>query len=280
MGRISYFSTFTCPETEQAFRQKNLRQDLRLSIGLVLTAAVGAIFFILHDFALFGASAQFFGLLALRSALILVSLAVVSMLRRCSSSVRADLIVFVWCLVLSMAHAYAVTTRPVGFVWHTLMCIGLVYAIVPVPLRLQICIAAIFSITIFGLEIWLGLDVLSLVPLAGAFVLINGIGILTSWQLNKRRRQVHSAWLRETKLRQQMEQVLAEVKTLRGLLPICAWCKKIREEDQWLPIEEYVQEHSLANFTHGICPHCLGEQGNPSQWPPAVTFPANCKASV
>lgn len=50
---------------------------------------------------------------------------------------------------------------------------------------------------------------------------------------------------------------LAEVKTLSGLLPICASCKKIRDDSgYWNQIEKYIQEHSTAVFSHGICPDC------------------------
>jgi two-component system, sensor histidine kinase len=50
---------------------------------------------------------------------------------------------------------------------------------------------------------------------------------------------------------------LNEVKTLSGLLPICCACKKIRnDKGYWLQIETYVQEHSNAEFSHGICPDC------------------------
>jgi DNA-binding response OmpR family regulator len=53
----------------------------------------------------------------------------------------------------------------------------------------------------------------------------------------------------------------AELKTLTGLLPICSWCKKIRQEDGkgWVRIEEYVQNNSYAQFSHGGCPECLGK---------------------
>ena len=45
--------------------------------------------------------------------------------------------------------------------------------------------------------------------------------------------------------------------TLRSFLPICANCKKIREEDDsWIPIEEYIRDHSETEFSHGICPEC------------------------
>ncbi len=56
---------------------------------------------------------------------------------------------------------------------------------------------------------------------------------------------------------QELRQALAEVKTLHGLLPICAACKKIRDEQgAWNPLEVYVESHSEAAFTHGMCPDC------------------------
>ena len=49
--------------------------------------------------------------------------------------------------------------------------------------------------------------------------------------------------------------------TLRGLLPICAWCKQIRDYDgYWQSVEDYIQAHSNAEFTHGICPACFEKQ--------------------
>lgn len=55
-----------------------------------------------------------------------------------------------------------------------------------------------------------------------------------------------------------LQQALLEVKTLSGLLPICAACKRIRndEDGTWQPIEDYIASHSNADFTHGICPQC------------------------
>ncbi len=55
----------------------------------------------------------------------------------------------------------------------------------------------------------------------------------------------------------ELEEVLAKVKTLSGLLPICASCKKIRDDKgYWNQIEVYIRDHSDAEFSHGICPDC------------------------
>ncbi|MBN2080009.1 MAG: hypothetical protein JW838_13665 [Spirochaetes bacterium] len=48
-----------------------------------------------------------------------------------------------------------------------------------------------------------------------------------------------------------------EVKVLEGLLPVCSFCKKIRDRDEtWYPMEKYIADHSRADFTHGVCPEC------------------------
>jgi sigma-B regulation protein RsbU (phosphoserine phosphatase) len=55
-----------------------------------------------------------------------------------------------------------------------------------------------------------------------------------------------------------LEEAIVKIKTLQGLLPICSYCKKIRnDQDYWQQIETYVAEHTQAEFTHGICPDCL-----------------------
>jgi DNA-binding NtrC family response regulator len=60
------------------------------------------------------------------------------------------------------------------------------------------------------------------------------------------------------KLISKLEKSLKEIKTLRGLLPMCAWCKNIRDDKgYWKRVETYIGEHTEAAFTHGICPECL-----------------------
>lgn len=56
----------------------------------------------------------------------------------------------------------------------------------------------------------------------------------------------------------ELQKALAEVKTLKGLLPICAWCKKIRTETgDWIDLESYITANSEAHFSHGVCSECL-----------------------
>ena len=56
----------------------------------------------------------------------------------------------------------------------------------------------------------------------------------------------------------ELEEALAKIKTLRGLIPICASCKRIRDDTgYWQQLEKYIAEHSEADFTHGLCSECL-----------------------
>jgi len=62
------------------------------------------------------------------------------------------------------------------------------------------------------------------------------------------------------KLIGELQEALAKVKQLSGLLPICASCKKIRDDKgYWNQIESYIRDHSEAEFSHGICPECAAK---------------------
>jgi hypothetical protein len=68
----------------------------------------------------------------------------------------------------------------------------------------------------------------------------------------------YSLLYRELKQREEaLQKALNEVKTLRGILPICANCKKIRDDKgYWRQVESYISDHVEVEFSHGICPEC------------------------
>ena len=87
---------------------------------------------------------------------------------------------------------------------------------------------------------------------------VRALGILRDPKIRNEAREV------EDEIQQQLKNLMAErdrlrweVKILQGLLPICSNCKNIRDENgKWTSLEEYVQSHSEANFTHTVCPPC------------------------
>lgn len=67
----------------------------------------------------------------------------------------------------------------------------------------------------------------------------------------------HRSDAEREKLITELQDALSQVRTLRGCLPICATCKKIRDDKgYWTRIEQYIMDHTEADFTHGICPDC------------------------
>lgn len=69
-------------------------------------------------------------------------------------------------------------------------------------------------------------------------------------------RLIHDAE-RQRKLASELRAALDHVNQLRDLIPICAWCKRVRNDaGYWQHVDQYLQERDLATFTHGICPEC------------------------
>ena len=95
-------------------------------------------------------------------------------------------------------------------------------------------------------------------------------GILLTWfaffggfvsdlrrRLRLRNLEIEKAQVEKDKLIKELEQALGEVKILSGLLPICASCKKNRDDKgYWNHVELYIRKHTDAEFTHSICPEC------------------------
>jgi PAS domain S-box-containing protein len=63
------------------------------------------------------------------------------------------------------------------------------------------------------------------------------------------------------KLINELRNALAEIKTLRGIIPICSHCKQIRDDEgSWNQLEDYIHHHSEAEFSHGMCPDCFKKE--------------------
>jgi hypothetical protein len=72
--------------------------------------------------------------------------------------------------------------------------------------------------------------------------------------------ELQQAHEERNRLIRELQDALASVKTLQGLLPICSLCKKVRDDrGYWSQIEIYLRKHSKADFSHGICPECVGK---------------------
>ncbi len=117
---------------------------------------------------------------------------------------------------------------------------------------LSVCTTSILLLIFQGYVDWLGVVVSMLAP-----------SLILPLPLVLFLRMLLKLDEREEEIRQKnnkLEQVLQEVQLLSGLLPICAKCKKIRDDQgYWNEVEGYISKHSEADFTHSICPDCAVE---------------------
>ncbi len=106
---------------------------------------------------------------------------------------------------------------------------------------------------------WLFIDLLTDIPESSWFIgtwdtLIRalcfvGLAILMA--------RIHAALFEQQQLNRKLTAAMEEIKQLRGILPMCSFCRKIRDEQQnWIHLEKYIADHSAAQVSHGICPDC------------------------
>ena len=261
-GRIGFLGVFASPAVENAFRDQHFRDDLWLGSFLVSAAMLRVALFVLADYHHFGVSSAFWRLFASRLLFLLVSAWALVGLRRAASPAAADRLFFGWGFLLVALTVSSLSARPPGNSSLLLISFGAIvaaYCVVPLPLSRQATLALTYSAAVLGVARQSGGATLATVITTHAMAHL--FGAVTSWRLNHRRRETYLGALREAELRASLEAAVAEIRTLRGLLCICAWCKRIRDgAETWEPVEEYVRSRTHASFSHGICPDCFQSQ--------------------
>jgi ABC-type nickel/cobalt efflux system permease component RcnA len=136
------------------------------------------------------------------------------------------------------------------------------YAALPNALRRQTLAAMLLSVgaTLMYALRQSSIPLVDVLTIAESFAIANAIG----WYVSRRRDRLEAseeeALLREQSSRLELEQTLRELRVLRGIIPICSHCRKIRSEvGDWQRLETYMHEHTDAEISHGLCPACLDE---------------------
>lgn len=82
--------------------------------------------------------------------------------------------------------------------------------------------------------------------------------VLANFFIGREMTRRRNAEIKQRELIEELQKALADVKTLSGFIPICAWCKNVRSDQGfWHSVEHYVTTHTLAKFSHGMCPTCV-----------------------
>ena len=142
-----------------------------------------------------------------------------------------------------------------------IMASALMYLLMPNTLALQIAPPLLLSsgLVLLRLARVTDLGVVAFAADAVIVAVLNVAGIL----MVRRRLELESAvrglWDKEHESRLAATRADAALDTLRGIIPICSYCRKVRSEvGDWQQVEQYVRAHSTADFSHGICPECRG----------------------
>jgi CHASE3 domain sensor protein len=93
--------------------------------------------------------------------------------------------------------------------------------------------------------------------LVAGSIMVAAFLILANWIASREMARRRKAEAEQRELIEKLQNALAEVKTLSGMIPICGWCKSVRNDSGfWQSVEQYVRARTDASFTHSICPAC------------------------
>lgn len=249
-------------DLEDCFRQEGLRRDIKVSSALLLIAIVFHLVSLLTDFKLLGESDALYFVWGIRGVSAVIAGVILVLLRRHRGVAFFDNTIFTWAVLLMIGVVAANSMFPRSYTTHVswdLLLVLAVYALVPLSFSRQVTAALI--ITVGDIVLFAKFKILeqpgTYFDIFTAFVCANVLGSFASWELQRWRRQQFKAFQREADARSKLERALFEIKTLKGIIPICANCKNIRtDEGHWRQLEAYIRDHSDADFTHGICPEC------------------------
>lgn len=261
--RRGFSPRFADPKLEHDYRQWALPEDRRQVLFITSILSLAWLCFIPNDYRLFGLGFPFWPLLALRIWQIGLGVAVTIIVRRSSNERLFSLLVSLFWLSTLVAIWVVDLTRPTVSFLHLFLdffAVFIMYTLMPNHLPLQVAPGLIATALGLGYAITYrhALGPVSLHVVVITYILINVFGVILSWRQNTERRRLFHALHQFRVANDQLTSALTEIKTLRGIIPICAGCKKIRDDaGYWHQVESYIQDHSEAQFSHGLCPECI-----------------------
>ena len=180
-----------------------------------------------------------------------------------------SLMVLIHVLVASSVRPDASFVISISFVWQ-IIAVFAIYTVLPATVYSQITLG--FFLTAGNFIIWFMTKAQIMSPLestilVSSLLFVNIYGMLMSVQMNRSRRRQFVLYENELKAKKELEITLEEVKILRGIIPICVTCKKIRDsKGYWNQVEAYVEKHSEAQFSHSICEDCADKLYGDEVW--------------
>jgi hypothetical protein len=260
--RVWLVGEFADPKLEAAYRQRYAPQDRLFGRVIVAMAAVTVLALGLMDRSQIADDTAFVWMQGVRVTFFALSAVALVLLRGQPSPAAFVRVLFGWYLLTVGVQLYGGCAWPAGQTDMRLaasMAVLASYTVMPLPMRYQAVGALLHAAASLLLIAWLNppSDQTALLSDVIWLSLLNGLGLFMSYRLHTRQRRLFAAAVRQTELSSNLARALAEVRTLRGLIRVCSWCRKVDADGVWRQLEAYVKDHSHAEFTHGICPTCL-----------------------
>jgi len=263
--KLNIFADFTDPDLERDFGRWSLPGNRpAVYLGVALLSLLW-LCFIPTDYRMHGTSSTFYLLLMLRTWQIALGIAVAVVIRRNDNRKIYNYLICIFWLSTLSAILIVNTTRPTEYSIHfvvDIMALLFSYMLIPNRLIYQLVPAVIFTVLSVNYFLFYkhiqGPNEMQLAMTA--YIMVNVIGIVTSWRSNAERRKRYLILTELQHTNQHLEKALAEIKTLQGIVPICAKCKRIRDDKgYWNQLEEFMSTKLDAEFTHSLCPDCMRE---------------------
>jgi len=263
---LDWSGQFSDIDTESSYR-KHRRESDRALLRIICVIVVGGVgSFIVNDIRGTHSGGPAWGpLAASRLPVILFALFYAINLSKIQKTEVLDSYTFLLALTVMLAVFWIDASRPRGFYTHIGMDIIVlisIYLIVPISQVLRFVVTAGFTTGLLLLYfVYKELpDTLTSASVIIALTVANSIGLLSSLRIARIQRAEFAALKSEQRARLALQEAQQEIKSLTGLIPICASCKNVRnDQGYWEQVESYVRDRSDAQFSHGMCPNCEKE---------------------
>jgi len=252
----SWLDVLKSTEAELLYRQWMLQEDKKLISSNVIFAIAGITLFLIIDLRLHDLVAEFKTIILGRFMLLMLFIGFFILVKKALSIKQLDWVTAFLFISIECYELYVIYLLPDDFFVHIgtdIMIIFLCYVASPISAIWKLFICGIFSIASLLLLFMFKENSYNITYAGFSLSLItaNAFGYWIAVQQGRVRRKSYLYLMKERKARD-------DIKTLEGIIPICSYCKNIRDDEgSWKQLEAYIYNHSEAKFSHGICPNCL-----------------------
>ncbi|MCB9641188.1 MAG: hypothetical protein H6728_04345 [Myxococcales bacterium] len=262
-ANLTLWGTFQDPHVEEQYQRESFEVKKGLFLYVLLWPGIFIVTLMIRtDWLLFGHNSKiFWTFMSARAIFLLVSLVSLVLTLR-GPSKYLFCAAYLWLPNTLLFMLFMLFMRPLGQPNHIIIqSLSLLFLVtclpIPAPHRaLFLGLYTFLSIFILSMR-WEQINEALWNVYGFAYLFSFVLGFLFARQQDRLKRTNYHHLLHERLLKQELEQAISQVQTLRDLIPLCASCKSVRDDDgYWQQVEEYLSRYTKTSFTHGICPAC------------------------